>query len=144
MLQDEKRVTFHNGVWWLEAKSIDSMQNCEAKNLRLTTLTERFVDLLVSNEQYFLRNCWDNVELCLYYRSYVELLYLSAESCGLVDLSNVIQDEIMGWLLWPHKDDMDDERCRYVNFSLTRDAMMASMQRLRKWLQKQRLQTCTR
>ena len=135
MLTDKKRVNFAKGTWWDTANKIDAMREGEDKSTQMGCLVKHFVEFLTSNEFYFLRNCWDNTSLCKYYRRYADKLYWSCESTGLDDLCDVIDSEVLALILRPHKDDMDDPKHFYVDFSIVRDEMIASMRRLRKWLE---------
>ena len=135
MLTDKKRVNFAKGTWWDTANKIDAMREGEDKSTQMGCLVKHFVEFLTSNEFYFLRNCWDNTSLCKYYRRYADKLYRSCESTGLDDLCDVIDSEVLALILRPHKDDMDDPKHFYVDFSIVRDEMIASMRRLRKWLE---------
>lgn len=135
MLTDERRVEFERGTWWEAANKINAMQGSEEKTAHLDCLVKRFVEYLTSNEFYFLRNCWDNTSLCKYYRRYASLLYWSCESDGRVDLCDIFEYDVF-LILTPHKDDMDDPKNKWEDFSVIRDEMMTSMRRLRRWLKK--------
>lgn len=141
--EDEVRLAFAHGlkrdVHYFNSRlhdhDLDSAKDAE----KLRTLVRRFVEFLVTNEDYCLRACWDNPHLCGTYRATAELLVrLCAQTSGCADYARVLKKEALYWVLYPHKGTMDLEENQWVDYGATREAMRASMARMRKWVEKKR------
>ena len=141
--EDEVRLAFARGlkrdVHYFNSRlhdhDLDSAKDAE----KLRTLVRRFVEFLVTNEDYCLRACWDNPHLCGTYRATAEMLVrLCAQTSECTDYARVLKKEALYWILYPHKVTMDLEENAWVDYGATRDAMRASMARMRKWVEKKR------
>lgn len=141
--EDEVRLAFARGLKRdihyfnsrLHDHDLDSANDAD----KLRTLVRRFVEFLVTNEDYCLRACWDNPHLCGTYCATAEtLVRLCAQTSECTDYARVLKKEALYWILYPHKVTMDLEGDGWVDYGATRDAMRASMARMRKWVEKKR------
>ena len=141
--EDEVRLAFARGlkrdVWDLNLRLRNPDLDATTGAAALRDLVRRFVEFLVANETYCLRACWDNPHLRGTYRATAEMLVRQCQQTrGCDDYARVLKKEALYWVLCPHKITMDLEENEWVDHGAIRDAMWASMKRMRKWAEDDR------